>query len=371
MKRNLARTLGLATAAALAAATAGATTAGAATGSASVGGPVVGHVYEATNAAAGNAVQIFDRYADGHLVARASVATGGKGAGASLHSQGGLVRTGRLLFVVNAGDNTVSTLAITSHGLDWRDTAASGGSLPASITAQDGVAYVLNQGSSSISGFRYSSTGHLTPLAGSTRSLRTDPTAGTADAAQISFQPNGNRLVVTERATNAIETFPIHNGYAGTGRSTASAGATPYGFDFDGRGDVLVSEAAGSASSYRIGNGLAVISAAVPDTQAAPCWLVTTPNGHWAYVINAGSASVSAYRVSGSGALTLVDATAASTGSGSGPTDATVSSDGRTLSVRLGSGAVASYLIGADGSLTGSGSAIGAIAIGSSGLASA
>ena len=363
MKLNLARTLGLATATALAAATVGAASASAAT----TGHQVVGHVYEATNAAAGNAVQVFDRYADGHLAARAAVSTGGQGAGASLHSQGGLVRSGGLVLVVNGGDNTVSALAITGGGLVRRSTVTSGGSLPVSVTAHGSFVYVLNQGSSTISGFRLNAAGKLKALPGSTRSLRT--TGGTADAAQISFQPNGNHLYVTERANNAIESFPVQGGYAGPATTTASAGVTPYGFDFDNSNHALVSEAAGSASSYRLGDKLAVVSAAVSDTQAAPCWLVSTPNGRWAYVVNAGSASVSSYRVGGNGALTLVNATAASTGVGTGPTDATVSPNGRTLSVRLGSGAVSSYAIAPDGSLSSTGTAIGLAAIGSAGLA--
>jgi 6-phosphogluconolactonase len=367
VKHTLARTLGLASVAALATATVGATSASAHVGHTA---RVVGHVYEATNASAGNAVQVFDRRADGSLVAAGSVATGGKGAGASLHSQGGLVRAGNVLFVVNAGDNTVSTLAITGHGLVRRSTVASHGQLPVSVTARGGVAYVLNQGNSTISGFVYSSAGWLRALPSSTRALRVDPTAGTADAAEVAFQGNGNHLIVTERATNAIESFPVRFGYAGHATSTASAGATPYGFDFDGRGHALVSEASGSASSYRVGQALAVISAAVSDTQAAPCWLVTTPNGRWAYVINAGSATVSSYAVGSRGALTLINATAASTGTGSGPTDATVSPTGRTLSVRLGSGAVASFVIAANGSLHSTGSALGAVGIGSAGLAS-
>jgi 6-phosphogluconolactonase len=368
MKLNLAHTLGLATATALAAATVGATSA---TANAATSTPdhrtVVGHIYEATNAAGDNAVQVFDRYADGHLTARGTVATGGQGNGASLHSQGGLVRDGNLLLVVNAGDNTVSSLAITSHGLNLRSVVPSGGTLPASVTAHDGVAYVLNQGSSTIAGFTVLG-GKLRVLAGSTRTLRT--TGGTADAAQISFQPNGNHLIVTERANNAIEVFPVRNGYAGPATSTPSAGNTPYGFDFDFHGQVLVSEAAGSVSSYRLGRSLDVISPAVSDTQAAPCWLVSTPNGGWAYVVNAGSASVSSYRVAANGNLTLVDAKAASTGAGTGPTDATVAPNGRSLSVRLGSGAVASYAIAANGSLTGTGTSSGVAAIGSSGLAS-
>ena len=368
MKLNLARTLGLATATALAAATVGATaaTADAATGTS--GHPsVVGHVYEATNALGANSVQVFDRYADGHLAARGTVATGGQGNGASLHSQGGLVREGNLIFVVNAGDNTVSSLAITSHGLRERSVVSSGGTLPASVTAHGGVVYVLNQGSSTIAGFAVQA-GKLHALAGSTRALRT--TGGTADAAQISFQPNGNHLIVTERVNNAIEVFPVHHGYAGPATSTPSAGATPYGFDFDFHGQVLVSEAAGSASSYGLGRRLHVVSPAVSDTQAAPCWLVSTPNGRWAYVVNAGSASVSSYRVGANGSLTLVAAVAASTGTGTGPTDATVTPNGRSLDVRLGSGAVAAFHIAADGSLASTGTGTGVPAVGSSGLAS-
>ena len=313
-------------------------------------------------------MQVFDRYADGHLAVEGVVATGGKGAGASLHSQGGLVRSGNLVFVVNAGDNTVSTLAITGSGLKWRSTAPSGGTLPVSVTASGSFVYVLNQGSTTISGFRVNASGILKPLAGSTRSLRT--TGGTADAAQISFQPNGNHLYVTERANNAIEAFPVQGGYAGAATTTPSAGTTPYGFDFDNSNHALVSEASGSASSYRLGNQLTVVSGAVSDTQAAPCWLVSTPDGRWAYVINAASASVSSYAVGSDGTLTLVNAVAASTGAASGPTDATVAPNGRTLSVRLGSGAVASFAIAADGSLSSTGSASGVAAIGSSGLAS-
>src|SRR5690348_10164561 len=60
-----------------------------------------GHVYETTNAASGNAIQVFDRAADGRLTAAGQVLTGGAGSGASLHSQGGLVRDGDLLFAVN------------------------------------------------------------------------------------------------------------------------------------------------------------------------------------------------------------------------------------------------------------------------------
>ncbi|KQZ88368.1 hypothetical protein ASD62_02540 [Phycicoccus sp. Root563] len=361
---NTTRTSVLAAAAATAAALMLATTAGGASAhEARAGDAVVGHVYEATNAAAGNAVAVFDRTQDGSLRAAGTVATGGLGAGASLHSQGGVARDGRILFVVNAGDGSVSALVSTRRGLVLRDRISSGGDFPVSVTVRDGVGYVLNQGDDTIRGFRYDADGDLHSLPGSTRSLTPNPAGGTTDAAQVSFTPDGHSLIVTEKAANRIETFRVVGGYAGDARPHASAGTTPYGFDFDRRGHLIVSEAAtGSASSYRV-RPLRPITSALADTQKAACWLVVA--GDWAYVVNAASTSISAYRISHDGSLSLAAAVAATTGAG--PTDAAVSSDGRTLSVRLGDGSVSSFRVGAQGGLTSTGTAAGT-AYGTSGL---
>ena len=171
-----------------------------------------GHVYEATNASNGNAIQVFDRGDDGRLTAGALVATGGLGDGASLHSQGGVVRQGNLLFAVNARSATVSALQITDHGLVLRDTVATLGTLPVSVTARDGVGYVVNQGSDTITGFRYASDGDLSPLPGSTRALTPNPAGGITDAAQIQFTPDGSALLVTEKASNTLDTFAVRGG---------------------------------------------------------------------------------------------------------------------------------------------------------------
>jgi 6-phosphogluconolactonase (cycloisomerase 2 family) len=315
----------------------------------------VGHVYQASNDAAGNTVNVFDRYADGSLVAAGSVATGGLGAGSSLASQGGLARDGRVVFVVNAGDDSVSALAATRHGLVLRDKVSSHGDFPVSVTVRDGVGYVLNQGDDTVSGFRYDGSGNLRGLPGSTRTLTPNPAGGTTAAAQVSFTPNGRSLVVTEKATNTIDTFRVSGGYAGQATPHASAGTTPYGFDFDDRGHAIVSEAAsGSASSYRV-HPFTTITGALADTQQAACWLVVA--GNVAYVVNAASASISTYAIAGNGSLTLIDAVAA--GTGAGPTDAAVSPDGRQLSVRMRDGSVASWRIGSAGALTAAGSAPG------------
>jgi 6-phosphogluconolactonase (cycloisomerase 2 family) len=157
----------------------------------------------------------------------------------------------------------------------------------------------------------------------------------------------------------------VRAGYAGQATSHASAGAVPYGFDFDRRGTLVVSEAAsGSASSYRVAPAFRSITAALGNTQAAACWLVVT--GDHAWVVNAASASISSYRIAADGSLTLVDAVAASTGAG--PTDAAAAPDGRSLHVRMRDGSVSSFTIGAGGSLSPAGSSFVTTAFGVAGL---
>jgi 6-phosphogluconolactonase (cycloisomerase 2 family) len=185
------------------------------------------------------------------------------------------------------------------------------------------------------------------------------------DSAQVQLSPNGRTLVVTERGSNAIDTFTVRAGYAGAATSHPAAGAVPYGFDFDKRGTLVVSEAAsGSASSYDVAPGFRNLTEALGDTQAAACWLVVS--GSYAWVVNAASASVSSYRIANDGSLTLLDAVAASTGAG--PTDAAVSPDGGSLHVRMRDGSVSSFTIGSGGSLAAAGSAFAATAYGVAGL---
>lgn len=312
---------------------------------------VVGHVYEATNSPAGNAVQTFDRLRNGQLRPGSAVATGGLGLGASLASQNALVRNGDHLFVVNAGDDTVSSLAITRRGLVKRDVEPSGGDRPVSVTVHGNTVYVLNQGSATISALRVAPDGRLSPLPHSARALSKVGDTDSA-AAQVSFTPDGRQLVVTHKGDQTIDTFTVYGRYAGHAVPHHSAGSTPYGFDFDRRGNAIVSEAGPSAvSSYAVRFGrLRTISPSVGDTQAAACWLVTTRDGRYAFTVNAASSTISSYRIGSDGRLSLLAAVAAHTTSGG--TDASLSPDNKTLQVRLGNGAIASYAVAHDGSLT-------------------
>lgn len=312
-------------------------TPGAASRSVSTNAP--GAVFTETNATAGNAVLIFKRAADGSLTAAGSVPTGGTGTGAGLGSQGAVTLSsdGSFLLVVNAGSNEVSSFAVGDGGaLTFRGKASSGGVMPISVTVHDDLVYVLNAGSTgNISGLRLGQDGTLTPIANSTRGLST----GTAGPAEVSFDPSGAFLVVTEKNTNKIVTWKVGENGLPSGRViNASSGITPFGFAFTSQGILTVSEAFGGAadasatSTYTINadGTLHVISASAATTETSACWVVATNNGRFVFVTNAVSASVSGYSVN-QGVLSLLDPDGKSGVTGAGANDLAITQNSQNL----------------------------------------
>ena len=298
-------------------------------------------VYTITNDTSGNEVAVYERSADGSLAFMDSYPTGGLGSGAGLGSQGSVIlrENGRRLFVVNAGSNQISVLAVRKDGLELLDVVDSGGEMPISLTLNGSFLYVVNAGGSgNITGFRVRDNGELLPLYGSTQPLSNGGTGDSPGPAQISFSRDGRLLVVTEKATNLIDVFPVENGIAGSPVSHPSAGTTPFGFAFAKRNDLIVSEAFGGApdasavSSYNVdADNFEVISPAVGTTQTAACWVVISNNGRYAYITNTGSGSISSYRIETNGAISLLEAQAGLTGEGSSPADMALSNDGKFL----------------------------------------
>jgi len=324
-----------------------------------------GAVYVMTNAVGGNAVLVYDRLANGVLLPGGSYATGGLGSGDSLGNQSGLVLSGddRFLYVVNAGSNEISAFEIRPDGLELIDRVFSGGARPISVTVSQRLLYVLHAGgqaggADSIDGFTITPDGHLFPIPGSSR-----PLSGLSTRpAQIGFTPDGGVLVVTEKATNLIDTFVLDREGRATGPQVfASAGLTPFGFGFGKRGQLIVSEAGGGAdgstvSSYRVDDdgSLHLVSGAVPTTETAACWISVTNDGRFAYSTNGGSGTVSGFRVGFDGMLTLLDAdgVTANTGAGSVPLDMDLSDNGRFLyTLNSGTGTIGAFRVNADGSL--------------------
>lgn len=322
-----------------------------------------GAVYVLSNQTTGNAVLIFNRGADGQLTPAGSVATGGLGMGSGLGSQNAatISEDGQWLFAVNPGSNDVSVFAIGPNSLTLTDRVASSGVRPTSLAFRKGLLYVMNAGDAgNITGFTLSHDGKLSMISGSTRPFSNNGVGAAPGPGQISFSPDGDMLIVTERASNKIDLYNVDsNGVASGPLVQDSSGITPFGFAFADRKTLVVSEAFGgaanasAASSYELSaNGLRLISASVPTSQSAACWIVTSKNGKYAYSTNAGSASLSGYAVGNDGTLTLFNSRAGETGSGTGPTDAAVSHNGQyiyALSPRTQS--LVTFEMMADGSL--------------------
>ena len=317
----------------------------------------VGALYTLTNAASGNEVLAYSRATDGSLAFQGSYATGGLGSGSGLGSQSAVVLTknNQWLFAVNAGSNQISVFAVSTDGLQLVDVVDSGGIRPVSLTTYKDLLYVLNAGGSgNISGFSIGADGSLSPLAGSTQPVSNGGVGAAPGLAQIAFSSDGTTLVVTEKSTSLIDTYPVGDGIAGAPTTHPSSGAVPFGFAFDRHGHAIVSEASGSVSSYQVdGNGFSVISGSVVNGQVAACWIAISKNGKYAYTTNAGSGTISSYQLGEDGSLTLLNATAGSTGAGSSPVDMAFSHNGMYLyAMGAASHTITIFQMGADGSLT-------------------
>jgi 6-phosphogluconolactonase len=308
-------------------------------------------VYTQTNSAAGNAVQVLARGDDGSLTPAGSFPTGGRGTSAGLGSQGAVALSpdGRVLLAVDAGSNDVAAFRVQQDGLQLVGRVPSRGDFPVSVAIHGGNAYVLNAGNvADVAAFRLSRDGVLTPRFGGRAPLSASP----AGAAEVAVAPDGSALVVTEKATQQLETFPLRHGLPGDPVVTPSSGPVPFGFAFDPRGTAIVSEASNSTvSSYRLaaGGGLQLITASAQTLQGAACWVAVTPDGRFAYTGNAATGSITGFAIGADGALTRLaaDGRSASTPR---PNDLAIAG-GYLYAINPNVGTVTAYRIAADGSL--------------------
>jgi 6-phosphogluconolactonase (cycloisomerase 2 family) len=270
-----------------------------------------GTVYTESNASTGNQILVFHRAADGALTPAGAVASGGLGTGAPLASQGAVALdgAGEWLFAVNAGSDSISSFRVRKGGLERAATAGSGGTTPVSLAVSGHLLYVLNQGGTgNIAGFWVGDHGELEPIPGSSRAL----SSTSASAEEVAFSPNQTTLVVSEKATQTLDSYKVNAHGLVTGPTAhPSNGAGPYGFTFTGRDQLLVTEAAINAvSSYDLDHGdLTLVSPSVPSDGAAPCWIAATPDGRFAYAANAHIGTIAGFRVGREGALSFLGLT--------------------------------------------------------------
>ena len=311
---------------------------------ASAGGtnnPDRGQIYTMSNSTRANAVIVFDRDRRGNLLQGAEFRTNGRGTGGSLGNQSGVVldQSFRWLFVVNAGDGTISSFRVLERGLQFVDRVPSGGDSPISLTVFGTWVYVLNEGLAgsspdNISGFQFDSNGNLTPIPDSTRPLSADST----DPAQIGFNKEGTVLLITEKATNQITTYTVNDdGTPGTFRTRPAARPTPFGFSFGDCDIVYISEAnqgnVGFVASYRVDRETGEVFGPAIDileAQNAACWVVIANAGNIGYVTNTGSGTVSTFFINFDGTMSPRNVRF-NVQTGDGPLDLILSRDGSNL----------------------------------------
>jgi 6-phosphogluconolactonase (cycloisomerase 2 family) len=349
---------------------------GASSAPAAQSGGSPGVIYAMTNDATGNAINVFNRAADGTLTPAGSFSTGGLGSGTFENSANGLILgeqspnnlNGGLNYLIatNAGSDSISVFDTRPDGsLELVDVEPSNGDHPISVTVRKHLVYVMNGGASNcsggtptITGFTLGAKGQLTPIPDSTRPISGGPNSG---CAQISFNPAGDVLVVTQRQADVIDTYLVDQA---TGLTTGpiandTTGVGPFGFTFTQRGFLLTTENFGAAplqggvaSDDVPSDGVLIpLGPTERNGRSDTCWIVNTDNGKYAFTTNFQSGDISSFRVERDGTLVLINSTAAVIGIGA--SDQTLSINSRYLYARNAlQGTISVFRVENDGSLS-------------------
>lgn len=234
------------------------------------------------------------------------------------------------LFAVNAGSNSVSSFRVNDDSLRLVSVADSRGTFPVSLTIHRNILYVLNAGNrGNLAGFRVHNCTLLpldpvhqdavVSLAGVTDSFPIPaPNEVLTTPAQVSFSPNGRRLVLSIKGGDPIVVggalqalpsgrmvvFPVQaNGQLGAPtvtpfniRPTGALANTggPFSFLFvDSRTLVITLANSGTVASFTINpdHTLSLTQNQAPLSAGAfaPCWL--DGNGRFIYTVSFGAPS--------------------------------------------------------------------------------
>jgi 6-phosphogluconolactonase len=271
---------------------------------------------------------------------------GGAGTGAGIGSQGSLQTAdhGRFLLAADAGSDQISVLRIKANGKlapVAGSPVSSGGNEPVSITVHNHLVYVANAGAggSNYTGFRLTGSGRLHALAGSTVTL-----PDSAQPGDVLFNSTGTNLVGTRVGTSQIDSFRVGSGgllTAAAGSPFTAQGLGPFGSEFRPTNprQLFVSNAhggtnAGTVSAFRDspdGTLTSIGASPFADLQTAPCWVEISHNGRYLFTVNTAVPSISRYRIAASGRLRLLGTSAFNLPGGLVPVDARLAPDGRTL----------------------------------------
>jgi 6-phosphogluconolactonase len=286
-----------------------------------------GHVYVLNNdLVSSNSITVFNRAEDGLLKLQGTTSIGGLGSLVAFAdgTQGSIILTHdqrTRLFAVDAGSDQISVVDVHDGHLSLEGVFSSSGVGPVSLTYRDGLLYVLNaanrsKASANVAGFRVDDEGDLHAIPGATRLLST----AHPNPAQVQIDPSGRFLLVTEKLTNLIDVYRIQgDGSLSALTSFPSTGVYPFGMAFNpARPQELIvddgfgfggSHPTGAVTAYRLAHGtIRLINGPVPDFQVAPCWMVITHDGRFAYTSDADSHTISGYYINEDGAISLLNA---------------------------------------------------------------
>jgi 6-phosphogluconolactonase (cycloisomerase 2 family) len=265
-----------------------------------------------------------------------------------------------LLFAVNAGSGTVSVFSVHKAELTFLNKTASEGVQPSAVAENGGLVYVLSSGGpGSVVGFHLDFGGQLKEIKNSTQFL----TGTTSGGASLSFSPDGQFLLVSERVANNLDAFHVEaDGTLSPIIVNANPAPGTFTVNYAPNNFAIVSETgaaggndASAISSYKVNaNGtLTAVTQSLPTLANGNCWNAITPDGTKVYVSNSGSDNISGFNIGKNGKLTPIGNTlVGSNPSGSHNVDITITANGKYLyTINSQSGNIGVFAINEDGTL--------------------
>jgi len=304
-----------------------------------------GAVFVMTNSNTGNESLQFLRNPNGSLVSVGKTPTGGNGTGGTtdpLASQHSLLLTSdsRFLLAVNAASGTISSFAVIGAFLIPTGVVSTGGGFPNAIAQSGNLVYVLNaSGNSNVVGFNLEN-GHLSRIPNATGYL----TTGLSGGSSLTFSADGKVLLVSERTTGVIDSFPV-NADGALGGATVTSYPGIFDFTTSPTNGLLITVGGPTVTSTSVADNGALKTVDSTPIFAGACWVVVTPKG-FVYGSTGAASIINGYSLSNAGAITAIGTGEAASIPGATILDLAVSSDGLFLfSLNSGNGTIGAWSI--------------------------